>query len=100
MANMTEEERAARVAQVPDRSASVKVVRDPNDNKSSATAATVQVVVGPENKTETREILVGVTSRISAEVLSGLKEGDRVVAGVIQAQPETDNNSSGRFYFR
>ncbi len=33
---------------------------------------------------EQREVLVGITSRVSAEVLSGLDRGDQVVAGLIQ----------------
>jgi macrolide-specific efflux system membrane fusion protein len=34
---------------------------------------------------EEREIMVGVTSRIAAEVISGLELGDKVVAGILQA---------------
>jgi macrolide-specific efflux system membrane fusion protein len=49
------------------------------------TVATVQVAIS-ENEFETREIRVGVTSRIAAEVLSGLEDGDQVVAGVIQSR--------------
>jgi macrolide-specific efflux system membrane fusion protein len=33
---------------------------------------------------ETVEVKIGVTSRIAAEVISGLNEGDRVVSGIIQ----------------
>lgn len=33
---------------------------------------------------EQREVLVGITSRVAAEVLSGLDRGDQVVAGLIQ----------------
>lgn len=49
------------------------------------TLATVQVAIAG-NKFETREVRVGVTSRISAEVISGLEEGEKVVAGVLQAR--------------
>ncbi len=33
---------------------------------------------------EQREVLVGITSRVAAEVLSGLDRGDQVVAGLVQ----------------
>ena len=32
-----------------------------------------------------REVMVGVTSRVTAEVISGLTEGEQVVAGIAQA---------------
>lgn len=38
-------------------------------------------VVGPNGEIQDRTVHVGVTSRISAEVLSGLSEGEEVVAG-------------------
>ena len=38
-------------------------------------------VVGPGGKVEQRPVTVGVRDRISAQVLSGLEEGDRVVVG-------------------
>jgi len=38
-------------------------------------------VVGADDGVEDREITVGVTNRVMAEVLSGLNEGDRVVIG-------------------
>ena len=47
--------------------------------------ATVQYVL-PDGKTEQREIIIGVSSRIAAEVVSGLKEGDQVVAGIVQTR--------------
>ncbi len=48
--------------------------------------ATVQVV-NSSGGFEEREIMVGVTSRISAEVISGLEVGDEVVAGILQNIP-------------
>jgi macrolide-specific efflux system membrane fusion protein len=39
---------------------------------------------------ETVEVKVGVTSRISAEVISGLNEGDRVITGIIQLNSPSD----------
>jgi len=52
-------------------------------------------VVDANGKIEEREIRVGVTSRISAEVLSGLTAGERVVAGIVEAQTETTNSNQG-----
>lgn len=99
MANMTEEERAAMRARIE---AGGGAERQPSRDRqdSARAAATVRVVVGPNDETEVRDIVVGVTSRVSAEVLSGLEAGDRVIAGVIQAQTESQNSSSGRFFFR
>ncbi len=49
--------------------------------------ANVQVQLN-DGTFETREIIVGLTSRVSAEVISGLLAGESVVAGVIQADVE------------
>ena len=46
------------------------------------------LLVKPNGDIESREITIGVTTRISAEVLSGLKVGDQVVAGIIQARSQ------------
>lgn len=58
--------------------------------------ATVMVVTGANDRTEVREVMIGVTSRISAEVLSGLQEGDRVVAGVVQARTNGQDTPQDR----
>lgn len=42
------------------------------------------VTVMNNGKAEERQIVVGVSSRVAVEVLSGLKEGEQVVAGVVQ----------------
>jgi macrolide-specific efflux system membrane fusion protein len=48
---------------------------------------------------ETVEVRIGVTSRILAEVISGLNEGDRVVSGIVQQnavkqeKPKNPNNN-------
>lgn len=51
--------------------------------RRDGTPATVQVL-RPDRSLETREIVVGVRTRIAAEVKSGLEEGERVV---VQTQP-------------
>lgn len=58
----------------------------------SATVA----IVKDDGSIEQRQVVIGVTSRITAEVISGLSVGDKVVAGIIQADSdeEPDNNSN------
>jgi macrolide-specific efflux system membrane fusion protein len=46
--------------------------------------ATVRVIGGDGSISE-REVTIGVMSRVSAEVLSGLSEGEQVVAGILEA---------------
>ena len=52
---------------------------------------------------EERQVMIGVTSRVSAEVISGLAAGEEVIAGIIQPnQPATagapqQNNNRGGF---
>jgi macrolide-specific efflux system membrane fusion protein len=46
-------------------------------------AATVRVLL-PDGGTETRDVVVGAMDRVNAEVRSGLREGDRVVADVAE----------------
>ncbi|HET7608810.1 MAG TPA: efflux RND transporter periplasmic adaptor subunit [Gammaproteobacteria bacterium] len=47
-------------------------------------AAKVRVVAA-DGSTAERDVMIGVTSRVTAEVLSGLTEGEQVVAGIAQA---------------
>jgi len=67
---------------------------------AAGTLATVQLKVG-ENTFETRDVRIGVTSRIAAEVLSGLEDGDQVVAGVLQSGAAAEQQQGPRpFGFR
>lgn len=63
--------------------------------------ATVEVVL-PDGGRETREIVVGAMDRVNAEVISGLKEGDQVVAGLVipQLEQEDDDNDRGNDWQR
>jgi len=45
---------------------------------------------------ELREVTVGVTNRVSAEIVSGLNEGDRVVAGVKLTTGSRSQNGAGQ----
>ena len=42
---------------------------------------------------ETIQVKIGVTSRINAEVISGLSEGDKVVSGIIQQNTDEEKRS-------
>jgi macrolide-specific efflux system membrane fusion protein len=57
-------------------------------------SATVKIVNTNGSQTE-RQVVIGVTSRTAAEVISGLAEGDKVVAGIIQATPDEGQSSTG-----
>jgi macrolide-specific efflux system membrane fusion protein len=61
--------------------------------------ATVQVVLEDDTR-ETREVVVGASDRVNAEVISGLVAGERVLAGIIEARVEEEetqqNNNQGR----
>jgi membrane fusion protein, macrolide-specific efflux system len=60
--------------------------------------AKVRVVNGDGSIVE-REVTVGVTSRVTAEVISGLAEGEQVVAGILQAAaaPNPDGGNQNGF---
>jgi macrolide-specific efflux system membrane fusion protein len=98
MANMDPEARDALQKRITERMAQ----RDGASGRADTTrpaVATVQVAVSV-GEFETREIRVGVTSRIAAEVLSGLEEGEQVVAGVLQSREEEDDQQRSRNSFR
>ncbi len=48
-------------------------------------------VVKDDGTREERQVMVGLTSRVDAEIISGLREGEQVIAGVRQADTGTDN---------
>ena len=45
-------------------------------------------VMGEDGVIEEREITIGISNRVHAEVLAGLKEGERVIAGTRDAEPQ------------
>ena len=47
--------------------------------------ALVTVVNAVDGTQEERQVMVGLTSRVAAEIVSGLREGEQVIAGVVQA---------------
>ena len=46
--------------------------------------ATVRIVLA-DGSEEERRVVVGITSRVSAEIINGLQEGEQVIAGIVQA---------------
>ncbi len=60
--------------------------------------AKVRVVAADGSITE-REVMIGVMSRVTAEVISGLKEGEQVVAGIAQAAAPAGPGNTGNNNF-
>jgi macrolide-specific efflux system membrane fusion protein len=54
-------------------------------------------VVKDDGTREDRNVTVGVTSRVAAEVLSGLTVGEQVVAGILQANAPAAPAQQGGF---
>ena len=58
-------------------------------------------VVAADGSISDREVTIGVTSRVTAEVIAGLSEGEQVVAGIAQAAASPDgqqrNNGNNNF---
>lgn len=51
-------------------------------------------VVGQDGKAVEREVTVGITNRVQAQILSGLKEGDRIVVGIKRQQDKSSSASN------
>ena len=67
--------------------------RASNDGNRPTTSTVL--LVNPDGNIERRTITIGVSSRISAEIISGLEPGDQVVAGIIQASTAPAANAGG-----
>jgi len=70
-------------------------LRESAKSGSPRRRATVRVIA-EDGSEEVREVVVGVTSRVSAEVISGLEEGERVVAGIVQAAGRANSGNRER----
>lgn len=66
-----------------------------NAQNAGPRPATV-TVVNADGSREDRQVMVGVTSRIAAEVVSGLREGEQVIAGIIQPDAEEAATTQNR----
>ena len=52
-------------------------------------------VLKEDGTEEERRVVVGVTSRVNAEVINGLQEGEQVISGIIQAAAAAPANTEG-----
>ncbi len=52
-------------------------------------------VMAEDGTIEERDVTIGISNRVHAEVLSGLKEGDRVIAGVREPERRPANPTQG-----
>lgn len=52
-------------------------------------------VLKQDGTEEERRVVVGVTSRVNAEVINGLQEGEQVISGIIQAAAAAPANTRG-----
>lgn len=64
-----------------------------NNQQPQSRRPAVVTLVNEDGSQEEKEVLVGITSRISAEIISGLNEGDRVVAGILQGDIPIPGNT-------
>jgi macrolide-specific efflux system membrane fusion protein len=53
-------------------------------------------VIGADGIEQERSVVIGISSRVSAEVISGLTEGEQVVAGILQAAAEPQGNNNNQ----
>jgi len=57
----------------------------PKDEKAHEPRRNASVeVIAADGSRQRRDVIIGITSRISAEIISGLQAGEQVVAGIIQ----------------
>jgi macrolide-specific efflux system membrane fusion protein len=78
----------------PSRNGDTGAAADPRARLANGPA--VVRVVAPGGALETREVRVGVVSRVSAQILSGLEPGEQVVVGQRAATPPaTPRGASG-----
>jgi macrolide-specific efflux system membrane fusion protein len=58
-------------------------------------------VMNADGSIAQRDVTVGVTSRVTAEIIAGLSEGEQVVAGIVQAAAESNpgNNQNNNQVF-
>lgn len=65
----------------------------PGEKEQRASRRGTVRMIGADGKVETRDVELGVTNRVQMQVLSGLKEGDRVITGLKQTQANANRPS-------
>jgi macrolide-specific efflux system membrane fusion protein len=75
------------VSGIPRNDAPTRPVRGPRQAKVR--------VMAEDGTIEEREVTIGISNRVHAEVLSGLKEGDRVIAGVREPERRATTPQQG-----
>lgn len=78
---------APNVSGIPRSDAPTRPVRGPRQAKVK--------VMAEDGTIEEREVTIGISNRVHAEVLSGLKEGDRVIAGVREPERRATTPQQG-----
>lgn len=53
-------------------------------------------VMHDDGTREEREVVIGLTSRVNAEVVSGLEAGDQVIAGIVQPEADAAPTQNGQ----
>lgn len=72
---------------MPRNEAAARPVRAPRQAKAK--------VMAEDGSIEERDVTVGVSNRVHAQVLSGLKEGERVIAGVREPERRSTTGQAG-----
>lgn len=67
-----------------------------NGQTAPARRLATVTVANPDGSQEEREVMIGITSRIDAEVISGLEAGDKVVAGILQTGGQAPAQQNGQ----
>lgn len=66
-------------------------------DRPAAPRPALVTVVNEDGTQEERQVMVGLTSRVAAEIISGLREGEQVIAGVVQPdvpeEPQQQNRA-------
>jgi macrolide-specific efflux system membrane fusion protein len=69
------------------------------DTRTAAPRQAKVRVVAADGSVAEREVMIGVMSRVTAEVISGLAEGEQVVAGIAQAAAPAGAGTNGNNNF-
>ncbi len=71
----------------------------PNGARGAAPAGprpALVTVMKDDGTREERQVMVGLTSRVAAEIVTGLREGEQVIAGVVQSDAPVEEQQQNR----